>query len=379
MSRDGKLALAIFAGSLFALLVLSAHSPLGPANSDYAALVNQAENAVRGVASDGFAFFASASGKHAIEQLSKRPLVPLLSAWSALSLGRIGVLDGSTSVRLPWLVLAAIAPACIFLQLRARLATRSAIAGAAWLVASPGFVASALAVSPAALPAWSGWAVLTAASRAANARRVGARCAWVCAAGGFALVACGLSFAVLWLVPLVVAHTWLARGGATLQASERGSLPISAAAAAVLCALPLGVLLFDPLLWHVTVPSMIFRLFEEEDAVNAGAVSFGSLVLPAVLALAGAVALAHAALARLFATGEFRPRRDCSQLGLTLLLAGLTCALLSSADLPLSNQLLRPILACLVGLGAVAIARRWFSRYAIAAELALLASSLLVR
>ncbi len=379
MSRDSKLALALFFGSLIVLLVLSARSPLGPANSDYAALVNQAENVVRGVAREGFSFLTSAEGDRAIEDLSKRPLAPLLSAWSALSLGRVGLLDGSSSVRLPWLVLAALGPVGIFLRLRRLVSVRCAVLGGAWLLAAPGFIDSALTVNPASLSAWAGWLVLAAVASAAQARRAHERCAWVCASGGIAWFGFGLSFAMLWVVPLLIVHGWLERGHPTLRASEHGKLPVSAATLAVVLALPLAVLAFDPLLWRSQAPAMIRRLFEEQDAPRVLTASFGALVLPSVLALSGAVALAHAALARRFATGEFRPPRNQGALGLGLMLAVGASVALALFQGQLAEQLLRPLLACLVAIGAAAIARRWFSRHALVAESALLVLSLLVR
>ncbi len=379
MSRDGRVALALCAGSLLVLLVLSARSPLGPASSDYAALVNQAEQAVRGVARDGLGFFASAEGSHAVEQLTKRPLAPLLSAWVALSFGRVGLLDGSTCVRLPWLLLAALAAAGTFLMLRRRLPRSSAALGAIWLLASPGFAASALSVAPGALAAWAGWLVLGAAGSAASARTERERCAWSCASGGIALLGFGLSFATVWVVPLLLAHGWLARGRASLTASEHGALPVPPSALCVAIALPLGVVLFDPLLWHSPVPAVIRRVFEETDARSALGTGLGALALSLLLALSGAVALAHAALARRFATGEFRPKRDPSALGLELLLASVLCALAVPLDGDFAAQLLRPILACLVGFGAASVARRWFVRHAALAEAALLLASLLVR
>jgi len=380
VTRDAKLALALFVGSLLALLALSARTPLGPASSDYAALVNQAEDVVRTIARNGVASLGNATEKSPLEALGKRPLAPLLSAWAALSIARVGLLDGSTSVRLPWLVLAALMPPCIYWQLRERVGMRAALLGGLWLLASPGFASSALAVAPAALGAWAGWLVVGATARTASVRLPHERCFWWCITSGVATLGFGLCFAVVWALPLVALQGWLARGKATLLAGERGKLPVPTALVLAASCLPVGVIVFDPLLWHSSLPTMIRRVFEEKDpTLMVGAANSASLLRAALLAPIGGFALARTALARRFATGAFRPARDRSELASTVLLAGILCAFLASVYEPLSQALARPICACLVASGAAFVAERWAARHAAVAEAALVLVSVLLR
>jgi hypothetical protein len=321
--------------------------------------------------------------RSALEQLTNRPLAPLLSAWSALSLGRIGLLDGSSSVRLPWLILAGLAPVSVFFALRARAGERLAFAAGAWLLFSPGFVASALSVRPTALAVWSGWLVLVAYTCAHRQRIPRVRCALFAACAVLASAAFGLSFSALWVVLVLVAHGLSARPLAALRASERGYLPIPTATLCVLTALPIAVFTFDPVLWHAEVPALIRRVFDEADPSESIAQRVAPLVMPCLLGLVGLAVLAETALARRFATGEFRPARDPSALGLLLALTlflALVCLLLGAAPgAEFGVELLRPILACLVALGAAELGARLFSRHARWAELAFLLFSLLVR
>jgi hypothetical protein len=215
-----RLALALLGVSLVTLTVLSGRIPLGPLSSDYAALVNQAEDSIHGFAQNGPHILVQPEGRAALEELTKRPLAPLLSAWSALSVGRVGLLDGSSSVRLPWLILAGAMPVSVFLFLRQRASTVTAFGAGFWLFLSPGFVSSALAVRPNALAVWSGWLVLVASVCTGQARTPRARCALSLLCAALACLAFGLSFRALWIVPLLLIHAWSARPRGTLLAAR---------------------------------------------------------------------------------------------------------------------------------------------------------------
>jgi hypothetical protein len=372
--------------SFTVLFVASSREPLGPTNSDYAALVNQAEDAVRSVADRGLGALRQPESLALLEALTKRPLAPLLSAWAALSVGRLGLLDGSSCVRLPWLVLAGFTPASVYWLLLRRGSVATALGGACWLLGSPGFLASALAVRPSALAVWSGWLVLVAAVCAARERRSREQLALlaVCALGAW--LAFGLSYAVFWSLPVLLVHGWGARGSAALRGLRRGRLLVSTAALVVIAAAVVAVVCFDPLLWQPEVPALIRRLLEEEVPAPASVPRFGPFWLPALLGVVGLFVLARAALARRFATGEHRPKRDPSALGLLLVLVLFLAALSGlfgpNAGQEFSVQLLRLPLAILVTLGAAELAARAFTRDARArllAQGALLALTLIVR
>jgi hypothetical protein len=201
-----------------------------------------------------------------------------------------------------------------------------------------------------------------------------------------ACLAFGLSFAAAWALPLLLVHGWCDRISDTHRESARGRLPVPTPVVVALVALPVAVLAFDPLLWHTEVPAMIRRVFDEEDAaqgVQGVAPRIAPFVLPGALALAGLVTLAAAGLARCFATGEFRPPKDRGATGLLLSLAILLAVLWAcfgrASGPEFGVELLRPALACLVAIGASAVASRLFARHARWAGAALLLLTLLIR
>jgi hypothetical protein len=378
-----KLALALLGASLVTLFVASARTPLGAAHSDYAALVNQAEDLVRTIAHDGFGALGQTEVKSQVEQLTKRPLTPLLSAWSALSLGRVGLLDSPSSVRLPWVILAGLMPLSVFLVLYDRCGTRTALGAGCWLLLSPGFVDSALAVRPDALGVWSGWSLLTVYAWSERERTLHARRALLVACGALGLLAFGLSLDVLWVLPLILVHALSVRGAQELRAAERGQVLIPATALLLIAVLPVAIVACDPLLWHADAPTIIRRVFDEEDPVSSVTSRLAPLFVPGLLSLCGLVALVLHGLARRFATGQYRPARDRSGIGVLLGL-GLLCAALcawfgASSGREFAVELLRPFLACLVGIGAAALSSRFAARRAHLAEAGLLVLALLVR
>ncbi|HTA91709.1 MAG TPA: hypothetical protein VK745_19130 [Polyangiaceae bacterium] len=383
MKLVSKLSIVLLSLSFVTLLGTSVRSPLGPGSSDYAALVNQAEDSVRMVAGGGVHALGLPEARSQIEQLGKRPLVPLLSAWSALSVGRLGLLDGSSSIRLPWLILAGLLPLSVFFVLVERFGATTATGAACWLLFSPGFVTGALLAKSSALAVWSGWLVLAAYAvwRRERARRERRERLILC--GVLALVCFGLSLGAVWVVPVLLLHALSSDGAQALRSAERGQLPVSTAALLVVAVLPLAVIVWDPLLWHADMPTLIRRVFEEEDAVRSVLPRLAPFVVPGLLAVCGLSALALRGLARRFATGEFRPRRDHAATGLLVALGllggGLCWTLGVSSGSEFALELIRPFLACLVALGAAALASRFAARRARWAELALVALALLVR
>jgi hypothetical protein len=383
MTAVTKLALALLGISLVTLLVASARTPLGPANSDYAALVNQAEDLVRTIAHDGLGALGQSEVRNHVEQLTKRPLTPLLSAWSALSLGRVGLLAASSSIRLPWLILAGLMPLSVFLVLRDRYGARTALGAACWLLLSPGFIDSALAVRPDALGVWSGWLLLAVYAWSERERTLHARRELLAVCGALGLIAFGLSLQALWVLPLILVHALSVRSAQGLRASGRGQVLIPATALLLLAVLPVAIVACDPLLWHADAPTLIRRVFDEEDPASSVTSRFAPFFVPGLLSLCGLVALALHGLSRRFATGRYRPARDRSGIGLLLGL-GLLCAALcawfgASSGRQFAVELLRPFLACLVGIGAAALSSRFAARHAQFAEAGLLVVALLVR
>jgi len=293
------------------------------------------------------------------------------------------LLDGSSSIRLPWLMLAALLPLSVFLLLVERFGAKTAAYAACWLLFSPGFVTGALTAKSSALAVWSGWLVF-AAYAAWRRERVGrARRDRLLLCGALALACFGISLGAAWVVPVLLLHSLISGDAQALRSAERGQLPVSTAALLVVALLPVAIVVWDPLLWHADVPTLIRRVFEEEDAVRVEVPRLAPFVVPGLLAVCGLGALALSGLARRFATGEFRPQRDRGTTGLLLvlgLLGGALCWTLgASSGREFASELLRPCLGWLVGLGAGALASRFAARRARLAELALVVLALLVR
>jgi hypothetical protein len=264
----------------------------------------------------------------------------LTGAWSKLSLGRIGVLDPLTAMRLPGLMLGALAPLSLYLAVRPSRGRRVALTAAALCLLVPRFSHAVVVADEAALAASAGCLVMAAHVRAlgpaapggAGAKRTLAWAVLGAAALGFGL---SLSLGVLWLLPVLLTHFAWARRASVRRLLRQGRLPIPALVLAALPIAPLVLVAFEPALWRAS-PAAVARFFLaplEPTVVRTeiggavvdrlpvpGALSLHWLLhaVPfSVLALAlfGLGVAAHALLARRFASGSCRPPPDRHALG----------------------------------------------------------------
>lgn len=355
------------AGATFAELPrLEAISRLGPV--------------VRSVAAHGPAALWSASAHAAYSTFDGHGTLPaLIAAWSRLSIGRVGVLDPLTSARLPFILIASLAPLLVYAASRPSLGRRPALLAGALLLATPRWLHAVACGADAAVVASLWWLVLVPYLRSLRKPGVAPFAAVSLALG----VGASISIATLWVLPLIVVHFWLARRGTSRRLAARGRLPVPATVAGAVVALPVFVLVTNPALWKdkvialvrwTLVPlkaSVVPTLFAGH-VVRDAVVPFGyvptwlALTLPAavlVCALVGLVALAHRALARRFASGALCPPRDPQALGVLVALGLLATVFAPALEarplvlLPPRLELTLPFVAIAAGVGLDRVAR----------------------
>lgn len=346
---------------------------------------------VRAVARGAPAALWSPSGHAAYAAFEGHGTLPvLLSAWSRLSLGRVGVVDLLTSARLPWLVLAAMAPALVYLAARPSLGRAPALLAGALLLALPRWVHAAACASDAAVATSLWWLVIVGYLACLDAPRPRRRARVVGLALALGLGAT-VTMAVLWVLPLVLCHYWLARSPTSRRLLRRGRLPVPMPIAVAVALLPVIVFATNPALWGqnaigivrwalaplepAVTPSVYAARVVKQAAVPASySLAWLGLTLPAAVvacAATGLAALAHRALARRFASGSPRPPADRRRIG-ALVALGLVATLLAPACeprplvvFPPRLELALPFVAIAAAVGlergarVIAGARRW--------------------
>lgn len=111
--RSVLLALAVYVLGLGLLVHLSRQT--GPAQDELGTLaaIERSGDLIKRVASGGLSVLLLPEHRATLDS----GLLVLAGAWSKLSLGRLGVLDPLTAMRLPWLLLGALAPLSVHLML----------------------------------------------------------------------------------------------------------------------------------------------------------------------------------------------------------------------------------------------------------------------
>jgi 4-amino-4-deoxy-L-arabinose transferase-like glycosyltransferase len=339
--RNAAAGATLFVFALLVTIWVSAHT--GPAFDELARL--RAENAmqavVRHIASSGVAALAAPSSQAAYAAFHGRgTLLVLLSAWSRLSIGRVGLLDSLSAARLPWLMLSALSALLVYVLALPSLGRRTALLAGLLLALTPRWVHAA-AVSSSGVAATACWLfVMASYIRSLGPARAGLNqktntLGWgllAAAATGFGLA---VSSATLWALAIVVLHFWLARHRSTRRLLKRGRVPVPPFVLFAIFIAPVACVLFNPALWRIRIVSIARWLLAPLAPSVAATQYAGQLVdgppvpggyaarwlvetLPAVLlacALVGLGVLAHRALARRFATGSLRPPRDRHALG----------------------------------------------------------------
>jgi hypothetical protein len=400
------------------LLALTVSSVTGPAFDEIAriAAVERMGVVITRVAAEGVGALLHPQARSGFGEVEGgNVLAPLIAAWSKLSLGRIGLLDRLTSVRLPWLALGALVPACTFLIVGPSRGPLVALVAALLLLGMPRFVHGAAIGSEAIAIAGLWLAVLACYLRSLGPARPLARgpsprrLCWAIFGAALLAFSVAVSFAALFLLPILLAHFFFARFAAARRLLRRGRLAVPALAGFAAIFVPLAVFVLNPPLWGISAPQAARWLLAplSPDVVpvlhrarTVSAVSPPTLgyaldwlvfTLPSVVlvaALVGLVAIAHRALGRRFASGRLRPPRDRHALG-ALAVIGLGAVLLGPAlapapllRFPPRVELALPFVAMAAALGLEALGslvlegRRWLFYAAPVVVCALVLSSI---
>lgn len=358
--RAPALGVAAFLGSLSLLIFVSTRT--GPAFEELARLraVGAATGLVKTAAAHGIASLGSTSAHGMYDAFGgEGTLMVLLGAWSQLSIGRIGLLGPLESARLPWLVLAALAPLMLYAIARPSLGRRVALLAALLLAFTPRWLHDCV-VGAKAAPLACVWLIVLAAyiqslgpARERSGEGSKYTLLWsvlTACAFGFGVA---VSLATLWLLAIVAVHFWIARAQSTRRLAPQGRLPVPAFALFALALVPGVLLALNPALWGLDVIQIAHWLLAPLDPSVHATLYAGAMVdsppvplgyaplwlitsLPAVVlvcAAAGIGLVLHRGLARIFARGPLRPPRDRHAIG-ALALIGLVFGAIGPALTP---------------------------------------------
>ncbi len=234
------------------LLLLFASRLTGPSFDELGRLaqVDAVAGVVKRVAGSGLSALTDADAAAAYRGFDARgTFFLLLSAWSKLSLGRVGVLDPLTAARLPWLLLAALAPVGVLSLLRERLGDGWGAVGAVVLLATPRFLHGAVTTAEGAVLA-AIWIFALALDVRAEAARRG-RAGWSLAAALVVAFGAVQSLAALWLLPVMILRHLLGHLRAERRQLRAGRLAAPASALVAAAAAPALVLGLNPALWSL--------------------------------------------------------------------------------------------------------------------------------
>jgi hypothetical protein len=379
-------ALCALAGVVSAGLVASRATAPAFHELGYLRQVERSLGAVRAVAESGMNALLRDDVQAALGAVeSHRVLEALLGAWARLSLGRVGLLDLTTSARLPGLVLGLLAPVALYAIARPSLGSRAAGAAAFLLAVHPAWL-HACAVTAEGARVGSTWLLVLAAHQASlgPSTSLEGRTS-LCRVRGFWALVCGLflglgvalSEAALWVLPLLLVHYWVSRHRSFGRLARRALLPVPPSALACVVFALLASLALNPVLWKqggvglarwwfdpLSSPGLPAEFTGLRGVARAGSWLWDvTPLVTLVLAMAGLAAIAQRAFSS--RSGRPSPRVDRRGLGLLLVL-GLGFTLLLPAWLPrvLSPSVWRPeaslpFMALAGGWGLDAMARRW--------------------
>jgi hypothetical protein len=184
-----------------------------------------------------------------------------------------------------------------------------------------------------------------------------------------------VTFGALWALPLAVLHFWLCRRHSFWRLLRRGRVPLPAFVPLAVVVVPVLVFAFTPSLWTMKVISIVRwaleplapsvhpapfagRLVTELPVPLAFAPTWFVLALPAATlasVLVGLGLLGYRALARRFAWGRLRPKRDRTALA-SLVALGLALTLIGPACVPAPLAIFPPDIAAALPFAAIAAA-----------------------
>jgi hypothetical protein len=276
-------------------------------------------------------------------------LLALLSGWARLSLGR--AIDPLTSVRLPGLILSALAALSLYGIVAPSRGRIPGVLAAVCLAFLPRWLHSSAIQSEGALVASLWMIVLCCYVRSSSRDR--SRYAWAIAGGAALGFGTALAFGTLWVLSFVVAHHLLIRGRAAWRMARHGRIPVPLFVITSAVVGPLFFFLGSPAIWKASSVSIVRHVLSPVGPSIAVARYYGKDVaaepLPGaytvawvvettplvvlVLAALGAGAAVHWLLARRFASGDLRPTRDRTGLA-ALVLLGFAVTLLGGWLVP---------------------------------------------
>ena len=272
----------IAVGSISVLLACAlAHLvDLGAAERARESAVLGAEELVFAIAEQGPAALLQGAERSDLRRLAgTSPLFALLGAWSKLSLGRLGLLGPEVAARLPWLVVAGLAPAALFALVAGHWGARRAGFAAAWLWAFPGWALAAARGSEGAALAGA-WLVALALYQRSEARPGGARSharlRWSIACAVWLALTFAMSRAVLGVLAILPALFAVRKRPAARSAEQRGYLLVPDALVYSIVALPIGLVAFNPALYGAPAPAIVGAVFAPLDSSGFHLIEFAA-------------------------------------------------------------------------------------------------------
>ncbi|HEX4336555.1 MAG TPA: hypothetical protein VH062_11615 [Polyangiaceae bacterium] len=220
--------------------------------------VHRATELVRAVTDFGPSALGSSSAEAIYDEMQPfGPLPTLISGWFGEVLAAAHLMDRLVAARLGWLLLTGTAPAALYFMVVRSHGPRVAALAACLLLAMPRWLHGAASAREPVVVA-SIWLVLLALyvqsiAPARAARRRGVRAPFRGAAFVFAL-ALGLgistSLATLWVLPLIVVHSLVARPRHLRRSLRQGMLPLPFALLAMIVVSPVTLVAAGPSLWQ---------------------------------------------------------------------------------------------------------------------------------
>lgn len=208
------------------------------------------------------------------------PLFVLLGAWSELSIGRVGLLPLDAAARLPWLVVAALGSAALFVIVRRAASARLAWLSCAWLLALPGWVTDGARAGAASTLA-SLWLLAFAfylSSLPRASRRPGRYAALATAAFAIGIAE---TRAMLGALLPMLAHFAFVNRALARRFEQKNLLLVPNAAALCVAIVPIAFIAFNPGLYGADVAAVVARVFAPFEAADFRVSVF---VLPAIAA-----------------------------------------------------------------------------------------------
>ncbi len=267
-ARAGRLTAVLVAiGGLF--VTFAASRVTGPAFDEIRRIegAHRAVDLARAVSDFGPGALVSSSAEAIYDVLAPHGVLPgVLSGWLGEVFRRLGIVDRLTATRFGWLLITGLAPLWLYFIVGKSRGSRLGALSAAFLVATPRWLHGAGTARDGAVLG-SIWLCLLAlyvrslpepASGDEGKRRAAQNAVLFAVALG---ISTSVSFATLWVLPLIVAHFWLLHREAALRSFRAGRALVPAAFLWALLLCPGIVLATTPQLWRGNAGQTVDWLF----------------------------------------------------------------------------------------------------------------------